>query len=137
MSHPHRPDEPDSSARQARFEGSSAAALPLTPSEDRQWATIAHFGAVLGFVPSLVIYLVYKDRGPFTAQESREALNFTVPPTVAAIVANLLSVIPVIGGVFGVIAVAIWLGLTVWGVVAGIHCNRGQPYRYAFNLRLL
>ncbi|MEE1621154.1 DUF4870 domain-containing protein [Zafaria sp. Z1313] len=120
-----------------RYEGSSPAPLPLTPSEDRQWATIAHFGAILGCIPSAVIYFVYRNRGPFAAQESKEALNFTFPPTVAAILANLLTLLPVVGGFFAVVAVAIWVFLTVSGVVAGIEVNRGRPYRYAFNLRLI
>ncbi|MFB0834324.1 DUF4870 domain-containing protein [Arthrobacter halodurans] len=121
----------------ARFEGSSPAPLPLSPSEDRQWATIAHFGAILGFLPSAVIYYVYRARGPFTAQESKEALNFTLPLTAVAMLANLLTLVPVIGGFFAVIAVAIWVYLTVSGVVAGIEVNRGRPYRYPFNLRLV
>ena len=119
-----------------RFEGSSDAPLPLTPSEDRQWATIAHFGAILGCVPSAIIYYVYRSRGPFTAQESKEALNFTFPLTVLAVVLNLLSLIPVIGWVFAVLVVAIWIFLTVSGVKAGINVNKSRPYRYPFNLRL-
>lgn len=120
-----------------RFEGSSPSPLPLTPSEDRQWATISHFGAILGCIPSAVIHVVYRDRGPFTAQESKEALNFTLPPTILAVLANLLSLIPFIGGFFAVVAVALWVYMTVSGVVAGIEVNRGRPYRYPVNLRLV
>jgi uncharacterized Tic20 family protein len=125
------------SGDQRHYEASSPAPLPLSPSEDRQWATIAHFGAILGFVPSAVIYFVYRGRGPFTAQESKEALNFTAPLTVLAMLANILTLIPVVGGFFAVVAVAIWVYLTVSGVVAGIEVNRGRPYRYPLNLRLL
>ncbi|MGJ9402039.1 DUF4870 domain-containing protein [Arthrobacter sp. KK5.5] len=119
------------------YEASSPSPLPLSPSEDRQWATIAHFGSILGFIPSAVIYFVYRGRGPFTAQESKEALNFTVPLTVLAMLSNILTLIPVVGSVFAVIAVAIWVYLTVSGVVAGIEVNRGRPYRYPLNLRLI
>ncbi len=127
----------EGSADAGRFEGSSSAPLPLTPSEDRQWATIAHFGGILGCIPSGIIYLVYRDRGAFTAQESKEALNFTLPLTVLALLSNMLMLIPVIGGIFAIIAVALWTYVTVSGVVAGIEVNRGRPYRYPFNLRLI
>lgn len=110
---------------------------PLTPSEDRQWAAVAHFGAILMFIPSLVIYLVFRERGPFTAQESKEALNFTLPLSVVAIVLNVLSLLPVIGAIFAVLTVLIWLFMTVSGVVAGIEVNKGRPYRYPVNLRLI
>lgn len=121
----------------ARFEASAQQPQPLTPTEDRQWATIAHFGAILGFVPSAIIHYVFRERGPFTAQESKEAFNFTLPPTILAIVANLLSMIPIIGWFFAVIALLLWLFLTVNGVIAGIEVNKGRPYRYRFNLRLI
>ena len=78
-------DPRDSHGGQSRSEyhGVPANALPLTASEDRQWATISHFGGILGCVPALLIYLIFRDRGPFTAQESKEALNFSLPPTIA------------------------------------------------------
>ncbi len=122
---------------QSAFEGTPANALPLTASEDRQFATLAHFGGILGFIPSLLIFLIFKDRGPFTAQESKEALNFTLPPTALALVAWLLSLVPDIGGLFAVVNALIWVVITIFSVNAGIHVNRGRPYRYALNLRLI
>jgi uncharacterized Tic20 family protein len=119
------------------FEGTPANALPLTASEDRQFATLAHFGGILGFIPSLLIFLIFKDRGPFTAQESKEALNFTLPPTLLALAAWLLSLVPDIGGIFAVINALIWVVITIFSVNAGIQVNRGRPYRYALNLRLI
>jgi uncharacterized protein len=124
-------------ARRTQYQSAASSALPLTPSEDRQWATMAHFGGILGCLPSLVIYLIFKDRGPFTAQESKEALNFTLPPTVVAIVANLLILIPAVSGFFAVVAAAIWVFLTVFSVKAGIEVNRGRPYQYPLNLRFI
>jgi uncharacterized Tic20 family protein len=118
------------------YEGAPANALPLTASEDRQWATLAHFGGILGFIPSLLIFLIFRDRGPFTAQESREAFNFTFPPSVAALIAWLLSLLPVVGGFFAVVNALIWVAIAVFSVMAGIQVNRGRPYRYTYNLRL-
>ena len=60
-------------------------AAPLTEAEDKQWASFAHFGGVLGFLPSLIIFLVFKDRGALTRQESKEALNWQITWTIAAI----------------------------------------------------
>ncbi|MPY10782.1 DUF4870 domain-containing protein [Arthrobacter bussei] len=125
------------SASLPAFEGTPANALPLTASEDRQFATLAHFGGILGFIPSLLIFLIFKDRGPFTAQESKEALNFTLPPTLLALTAWLLSLVPDIGGIFAVVNALIWVAITIFSVNAGIQVNRGRPYRYALNLRLI
>jgi uncharacterized Tic20 family protein len=127
--------DPQSGPDVPQYHGVPANALPLTASEDRQWATLAHFGGILGCVPALLIYLIFRDRGPFTAQESKEALNFTLPPTIAAVLANMLVLLPVIGNLFAVLATLIWIALTCFAVSAGIHVNRGQPHRYAYNLR--
>ncbi|WP_026552220.1 DUF4870 domain-containing protein [Arthrobacter sp. H20] len=118
------------------FEGVPANALPLTASEDRQWATLAHFGGILGFIPSLLILLIFKNRGPFTAQEAREAFNFTFPPTILAFAAWLLSLLPTVGGLFAVVNALIWVAIAVSSVIAGIQVNRGRPYQYVLNLRL-
>ncbi|MGO4385314.1 DUF4870 domain-containing protein [Specibacter sp. RAF43] len=113
---------------------------PLTPAEDKQWAFLAHCGGILGCVPSLLIYTFMGTRGPFTGQESREALNFTLPPTILAVVVNIMAFLcsffsPTLVSVFASMAVAIWVFLTVWSVIAAIQVNKGQPYRYAWNLR--
>ncbi|GAB3562462.1 DUF4870 domain-containing protein [Arthrobacter alkaliphilus] len=129
------PDDRDGTSGRSQYHGVPANALPLTASEDRQWATLAHFGGILGCVPSLLIYLIFRDRGPFTAQESKEALNFTLPPTIAAVLANILVLLPVVGNLFAVLATAIWVAVTCYSVSAGIRVNHGQPHRYRFNLR--
>lgn len=125
------------SSDDSRFEGSQTSAQPLTPTEDRLWSTMAHFGAVLGCIPAAIIYAVFRDRGAFTAQESKEAFNFTLPLTVLAIVLNVLTIVPIVGWVFSVLAVALWVFMTVSGALAGIQANKGNPYRYKYNLRLM
>ena len=134
QNHDPRPHERGSGERPA-YQGVPANAPPLTASEDRQWATLAHFGGILGFIPSMIIYLVFRDRGPFTAQEAKEALNFTLPPTIIALLALLLSLIPVIGWFFAIVNALIWVIIAVSSVIAGIQVNRGRPYRYPVNLR--
>src|SRR5688500_1224341 len=61
-------------------------AAPLTEAEDRQWASFAHLGGILGFLPSLIIWLVFKDRGTFTNVEAKEALNFQITLIAAEII---------------------------------------------------
>src|SRR5690554_2398240 len=66
---------------------------PLTAAEDKQWASFAHFGGVLGFLPSLIIFLVFKDRGTLTKQESKEALNWQITWTIVYIALLIVSTI--------------------------------------------
>ena len=55
-----------------------SSAAPLPHEQDVQWGSFAHLGGVLGFLPSLIIWLVFKDRGSFTNTEAKEALNFQI-----------------------------------------------------------
>ncbi|WP_238385246.1 DUF4870 domain-containing protein [Nesterenkonia muleiensis] len=109
----------------------------LTREEDTRWAMISHFGAVAGCVPSLIIHLLFRERGPFTAQESKEALNFTWPLTVIMLVFYGLAFIPSIAAIAGIGGVVVWAYMAVSGVIGGAECNKGRPYRYPVNLRLI
>lgn len=119
------------------FEGTNAMPQPLSVKDDRTMATLAHFGGVVGCIPSGLIYLTLRARGRFTAQESREALNFTLLPSVLIVVCVALSPVPAIGWLFGLVAAVVWVFLALFSLVAGVHVNRGNPYQYRLNTRLL
>lgn len=60
---------------------------PMSPGEERTWGLVAHgvplaamvFSAgLLGFVGSLVVYLMYKDRGPFVRAHAANSLNVQI-----------------------------------------------------------
>lgn len=108
----------------------------LSVSQDRNIATFAHFGGVLGCIPSAMIYFLYRGRGPFCEQESKEALNFTLLPTLLIIVSIACSFIPGIGWFFGLVATLIWLYLAIMSLIAGIKVNKSNPYQYRFNTML-
>ena len=66
-----------------------AAAPPpsISPGEERNLGAVAHAvplvamvlsAGTLGFVGSLVIYLLYKDRGPFVRAHSANSLNVQI-----------------------------------------------------------
>ena len=118
------------------FESIPAQAEPLDITQDRQWATLAHLGGVAGAVPSYVILRAVGDRGPFTRQESREALNFSLSPTLVILGSIALALIPAVGWIFALIAALTWIILAVQSVVAGIKVNQGEPYQYRGNTRL-
>ncbi|MCU1546252.1 MAG: hypothetical protein JWP30_1352 [Homoserinimonas sp.] len=123
-------------------QGPSSAA-PLSAADDRQWASFAHFGNIILVVPALIIYLVFKDRGNLVRQESKEALNWTINVTglavVVSIVNSILSFIPIIGWVMGLILTALlWAVLIVnliFAIMGGVKVSGGGSYRYPVNIR--
>ena len=120
----------------------SAPQAPLTQAEDIQWASFAHLGGILGFLPSLIIWLVFKDRGPFTNTEAKEALNFQITMFGSYVVLVILTTILSIA-TFGVLS---FLGFLVWipwilsvifSIIAFLQVKDGRGYRYPFALRLI
>jgi uncharacterized Tic20 family protein len=108
-------------------------AAPLTEAEDRQWASFAHLGGILSFLPSLIIWLIFKDRGAFTNTEAKEALNFQITLAIGYVIASVLTVV-----VIGVILFPV-LGILsiIFSILGFLKAKDGIAYRYPFALRLI
>ncbi|HEY9499347.1 MAG TPA: DUF4870 domain-containing protein [Terrimesophilobacter sp.] len=122
-------------------------AAPLTPAEDKQWASFAHFGGILWILPSLIIYLVFKDRGALTRQESKEALNWQITFLIVfigwSIIAGILGAIFLFSGawalswIFSLIGWLVYLANVVFSILGGVKVNGGGSYRYPVNFRFI
>jgi uncharacterized Tic20 family protein len=126
-------------------------AAPLTPAEDKQWASFAHFGGILGFLPALIIFLVFKDRGALTRQESKEALNWQITWIAAniilSIVLGILTFILVLAlpypadniasGLLGFIGWLPYFINVILSIIGGVKVNGGGAYRYPVAVRLI
>jgi uncharacterized Tic20 family protein len=111
----------------------AAPGAPLTEVEDRQWASFAHLGGILGFLPPLIIWLVFKDRGRFTNTEGKEALNFQITILFAYVIGWILSIVLI--GFFIVVAASIVS--IIFSILGFIQAKDGHPYRYPFAIRLV
>jgi uncharacterized protein len=104
-----------------------AAPAPLSPADERLWATLTHVGGIIfHWLAPLIAYLVLKDRGPFVRWHTRQALNFQLTLLLAYIAGFVLTFIVI--GIF-VIFAALVLNI-VFGIIAALAANRGEFYRY-------
>jgi uncharacterized Tic20 family protein len=115
-------------------------AAPLTEAEDKQWASFSHFGNILSFVPALIIWLVFKDRGPKTNVEGKEALNWGINVAGALIILEILNAILL--AVFfpltiltGILIFALVVVNIIFAIMGGVKVNGGGSYRYPVNIR--
>ena len=119
-------------------------AAPLSEAEDRQWASFAHLGGILSFLPSLIIWLVFKDRGTFTNVEAKEALNFQITLVIAYVV-NAIVIGFILGLVTfgihrllsGLIGFVIWALACIFSILGFVKAKDGTHYRYPFAIRLI
>ncbi|GGE87493.1 DUF4870 domain-containing protein [Mycetocola zhadangensis] len=133
--------------QQQQYAGQPGA--PLTQADDKLWASLSHFGGALGaflgagtagWIAPLVIYLVFKDRGPFTRQEAKEALNFQLTITIFVaglyLVGTVLALI-LIGFLLYPLAAVVGIVGIIFGIIGGVKVNGGQAYRYFFAFRMV
>ena len=117
------------------------AALP-TAQEERTWATATHAVAgtamilsagTLGFVAALVVYLIYKDKGPFIRQHAADAVNIQLNSLMWAIVGVILALV-LIG--FAILAV-IPIVATVLHVIGAIKAYQGEVHWSPLTIRFV
>lgn len=114
----------------------------ISPAEERSWGTISHAVAggatilsagTLGFLSALVIYLIYKDKGPFVRQHAANALNVQITMGIIMLISLPLMLL-LIGFVTYAIAVVIGVVLHVLGAV---KAAQGEWYDPPMTLRLV
>ncbi|RZS59050.1 hypothetical protein EV141_0267 [Microcella putealis] len=124
-------------------QGASTSGAALSESEDRQWASFAHLGGIIGLLPSLIIYLVFKDRGSFTRQESKEALNFQITMAIGQIAIFIINSVltAVTFGIWAfigwILPLALWVLSLIWSIMGFSKAKDGVAYRYPIAIRLV
>lgn len=136
---PQQPQQPQAAPQQPQ---PAAPAAPLSREQDVQWGSFAHLGGILGFLPSLIIWLIFKDRGSFTNTEAKEALNFQITLVFAQIAIFIISTIVAfvtfgLGGVLGLLSWVVWIVGVIFSIIAFVQAKDGNHYRYPFAIRLV
>jgi uncharacterized Tic20 family protein len=109
-------------------------AQPLSPSDEKLWATLVHLGAIFfHFLPALIGYFLLKDRGPFIRQHTIAALNFQLTVLLGYVV-GLFTLWILIGGL---VLIAVGVLNLVFSIIAAVAANRGEFYSYPVALRFV
>jgi uncharacterized protein len=124
-----RPDEPST--------GPPPAAM--SPYDERLWATLAHVGSfvlawvAIGVVAPVIVLVLYGNKSAYVRHHAVESINFQLTMLIAIAVSAFLLLV-LIGFVL-LPLVAVWYVIFV--IVASVHANRGDWYRYPATLRLV
>src|SRR4051794_40770711 len=112
-------------------------APPLRPDEERTWAIVGHLVPLvltgLGFLAPLIIWLVFRGRGPYLENQAKESLNFQLTLLIAYVVGGVLSVI----GIGLIILLAAWIVSLVFGIMAAVAVSKYEWYRYPVSIRMV
>jgi uncharacterized protein len=106
----------------------------LTPQEEKGWSLGAHLLCLVGgFVAPLIIWLVFKGRGPFLEHHAKEALNFQITVAIA-LVASFVLMFLLVGFVL-ILVLLPWM--LIMPILAAVKANNGEWFRYPLTLRLV
>lgn len=136
-----------SSSKSNKSDEQVAAAQPLSPSDERTWAMVAHLSVlvnlvsgILGPVIAFVIYAVFKDRSRYVAYQSLQSFVFQLIFWIGG--GALVGVVWAVTGVLSVILIGLILipfacvfsllplAALIYGVYAGIETSQGEDFRY-------
>ena len=110
-------------------------APPLSPQDQRTWATLTHLGGIFfGVFPALIVYLVAKDRGAFLREHSRQALNFQLTMLIAAVASGFVLVLTFWLIIPFLLPLAISVALLVFSILAAVKASAGELYAYPLTI---
>ncbi|MGG7464101.1 DUF4870 domain-containing protein [Plantibacter sp. YIM 135347] len=112
----------------------------MSPSDEKLWATLIHVGGavfvltgIAAWLPSLVGFLVLKDRGPFIRTHTRAALNFQLTMLIATVIGWITT--PLFVGF--IILPAVGIVTIVFSIIAAVKANKGELYTYPLSIAFI
>ncbi|XRQ03587.1 DUF4870 domain-containing protein [Actinomadura welshii] len=111
---------------------------PQVPAEDSTLAVLAYVGNILiGFIPSLVIYLVKKNTSPLTRFHAAQAMNFQLTLLLHLVIVAALCVPPAIiaeAPIFFVPLIFPYLEMLIAGwvflILGAVKAAKNEYYRF-------
>lgn len=114
---------------------------PLRAEEERTWAILVHViagglnlitgGLFAGLIGAIVVYVIFKDRGPFIRQHATTTLNFQITLIIIDII-GLITTFLIIG--FFILA-AVWVVNIIFSIMGAMAASRGEPYTYPLSIK--
>lgn len=107
------------------------AVQPLSPSDERLWATLIHVGGIIFyFLSPLLGYIILRDRSTFVRENSRNALNFQLTMLIAYVAGTILTIVFI--GILVIIAAAVVN--IIFSILAAVAANKGETYKYPLSI---
>ena len=111
--------------------GDSSATTGQPNQDERTSGLIIHLGgAFTSWVVPLILFMMKKDESPYGRDQAAQALNFQILMMIGYFVSGILMLVLV-----GYLTwLAIWITSLVCSIKGATAANRGEWYRYPFNV---
>lgn len=105
----------------------------LSEKDERTYTSLGNILGILGFIPSLVIFIVLGDRSAFLKRNMKNALNFQITMLIADVVGTLT----LFAGIGGLVMLAAWVLRLVFSILAFVKTTEGDDYVYPVTIAFL
>jgi len=119
----------------------SSQPVPMTPADQRTWAIASHLSPLLAsfvggltFLGPLILYIIFKDRGPFIRHHAAEALNFQLTMWIGLLISIPLIFVFFLGFVT---ASAIVVAMLVFHILGAVAASEGREYHYPLSIHFV
>ena len=107
---------------------------PEPSKDDKMMGMLAHLLSIfLGFLGPLIIWLIKKDSSPFVDDQGKESLNFQLVMLIAWVIGGATACF----GIGLILIFGAWLCTIIFGILGALEANKGNAYRYPFNIRFV
>jgi hypothetical protein len=108
----------------------------LSPEQERQWVSLGDILGIVGwFLPSLIVWLVGKDRSAFVASQSKESLNFQISIAIYLVASWILAIVTL--GLLSILSLAVWVVMAIFCIIAFTKTKDGNAYKYPLTIRII
>lgn len=119
---------------------------PVNDSSNKTIAILAHLSPIIAMVLSaglisflgpLLVWLIWKDRGPLVRNAAASAFNFNITVWVVTIVGWICFVTIVLIPVAIILWAIVWIAQIVLSIIGAMRASNGEVYRYPFQVPIL
>ncbi|MEC5144355.1 DUF4870 domain-containing protein [Chitinophaga sp. 212800010-3] len=133
----------------------------MNPKDERTWGTLVHLGGLIGMfiIPTvgnilgvLILWLIKRNESSLVDEQGKEAINFQITISIAAVALNVLSAI--LSGLWSMatfwsrgyffyhwswfeLGNLVWILNVVFSIIAAVKASNGELYKYPVSLRLV
>ncbi|CAM3445365.1 DUF4870 domain-containing protein [Occultella aeris] len=119
---------------------------PANDSSNKTIAILAHLSPIIAMVLSaglisflgpLLVWLIWKDRGPLVRNAAASAFNFNITVWVVTIVGWICFITIVLIPLAIVLWAVVWIAQIVLSIIGAMRASNGEVYRYPFQVPIL
>ncbi|WP_210769206.1 DUF4870 domain-containing protein [Occultella kanbiaonis] len=119
---------------------------PVNDSGNKTIAILAHLSPIIAMVLSaglisflgpLLVWLIWKDRGPLVRNAAASAFNFNITVWVVTIIGWICFITIVLIPLAIVLWAVVWIAQIVLSIIGAMRASNGEVYRYPFQVPIL